>query len=125
MALSGAAVVRMRSMACSMLSVILLVPMNRTTCSGPKVMPDTRFPTMSTLTSWPWRVRAFVPVTNKSARRAWRRQYVFWARLYPSWKVRMRIHSGRCSISERMPVAFIVSESPHEIVVGFILSKIS
>ena len=77
MALSGAAVVRMRSMACSMLSVILLVPMNRTTCSGPKVMPDTRFPTMSTLTSWPWRVRAFVPVTNKSARRAWRRQYVF------------------------------------------------
>ena len=24
---------------------------------------------------------ALVPVTNKSARRAWRRQYVFWARL--------------------------------------------
>ncbi len=67
---------RIRSMACSMLSVILFVPMNRTTCSGPKVMPATRLPTMSTLTSWPCRVRALVPVTNKSARRAWRRQYV-------------------------------------------------
>ena len=104
----------MRFIASATSETILFLPAVMITCSGPKIIPAIRLPTISRFTSFPVSVIALLPLKNISANKAFLRRSIISSRGTSCAKVSMTLMSGSFLSVSRTPVAWSVIESPQE-----------